>query len=127
MNFSISQIAVAFGVGQLRDPHVVAGNGEQERIGEQEIGVGDLAEKVVADAEGQVEAVEALRGQHGEVPRPHLAVVVPGLVFHVAGEQPGDAADGVGGALDNGAIHCKGAGSVSGILHAIPQFEHCID
>ena len=34
--------------------------------------------------------------------RPHLAVVVPGLVLDVAAEQAGDAADGVGRPLDDG-------------------------
>ena len=60
-----------------------------------------LVEEVVADAEREVEAVEALRGQHRQVRRPHLAVVEPGLVFDVAREQPRDAADGVGRPLQD--------------------------
>ena len=93
------EIAVALGVRQVRGADVVAGHGEEERVGEEEIGVGDRAQEVVADAEAEVEAVEAVLREHGEVVRPHLAVVEPGLVFDLAGEKALDAADGVGGPL----------------------------
>ena len=46
------EVAVALGVRQLRNPHVVARHGQQERIGKEEVAVGDVAKEVVADAEG---------------------------------------------------------------------------
>ena len=121
------QVAVALGVGELRDAHVVAGDVEQERIGEEKIGVGDAAQEVVADAEAQVEAVEALGGQHREVARPHFAVVVPGLVFDVAGEEAGDAADRVGGALRKCCLDGEGGGRVGGVADAVGKFEEGVD
>ncbi len=117
------QVAIAFGVGQLRHAHVVPGHGEQERIREQEVAVGDAVQEVVADAESEAEAVEALRGQHGEVRRPHLAVVVPGLVLDLAGEQPRDAADGVGRMLGNGRRDGQRGQRVGGVMHAVRQFK----
>ena len=83
------EIRVALAVGQLGNAHVVAGNGHQERISEEEICVGDLPDEVVADAQRQIETIEPVRRQHRQILRPHLAIVVPGLVFHVAGEEPG--------------------------------------
>ncbi len=91
------QIAVALGVRQVHGAHVVAGHRKEERVGEEEIRVGDAAQEIVSDAEAEVEAVEAVFGEHGEVARPHLAVVEPGLVFHLAGEEALNAADGIGG------------------------------
>src|SRR5262249_13323396 len=64
-------------VRQAGGPDVIAGGRDQERIGEVEVRVADLAEEVVADPEGQMEAVEALRGEHGEIPLPERAVVEP--------------------------------------------------
>ncbi len=90
------EVAVALGVGELRHAHVVAGHREQEWIAEDEVCVGDVGEEVVADPQREVEAVEALPGQHREIRGPHLAVVEPGLVFDVAREQARDAADAVG-------------------------------
>ena len=121
------EIAVALGIGQLRHAHVVAGNVEQERVGKEKVGVRHAAEKVVADAETQVEAVEALGGEHREVARPHFAVVVPGLVFDVAGEEAGDAADRVRGAFRNGCGNGESAGNVGQVPDAIRQFEEGVD
>ncbi len=121
------EVAIALGIGQLRYPHTVAGNIEQERVGKEKVGVRDAAEKVVADAETQVEAVEALGGQHGEVVRPHFTVVVPGLVFDVAGEETGDASDRIGGAFRNGRGEGERAGGVGSVPDAIRQFEEGID
>ena len=99
MKRSVSRLRSRSASGRLRGADVVAGHGEEEGVGEQEVGVGDGAQEVVADAEAEVEAVEAVFREHGEVMRPHLAVVEPGLVFDLAGEEALDAADGVGGPL----------------------------
>ena len=117
------EVAVALRIGQLRDADLVSRNVEQERIGEQEVSVGDAADEVVADAEGEVEAVEALGGQHGQIGGPHLAVVVPGLVFHVAGEESGDAADDVGGLLHDGSYDGERGGGIGGVLDAVGKFQ----
>ena len=93
------QVAIALGVRQLRHAHVIPGHGKQEWIGKQKVRIGDGGQEVVADAQREIEPVEALRRQHGQVRRPHLAVVVPGLVFDFAGEEARDAADGIGRAL----------------------------
>ena len=47
----------------------------------------------------RLKRLKRFSGEHGEVMRPHLAVVEPGLVFDLAGEEALDAADGVGGPL----------------------------
>ena len=121
------QVAVALGIGELGDAHVVAGDIEEERVGEQKIGVGHVAQEVVADAEAQVEAVEALGGEHGEVARPHFAVVVPGLVFDVAGEEARDAADGVGGALGKCCRDGECGGGIGGVADAVGEIEERVD
>ncbi len=95
------EIGVALGIGKVRRAHVVTGHGEQERIEEQEIGIRDILELVVAEPEGEVQAVEALRCQHGEIARPHCAVVEPRLVVGLAGELAHHAAHRIGGPLDD--------------------------
>ena len=54
------EVAVALRVRQVRDAHVVAGHVDEERIEEQQVAVGDLLQEVVAEAEGQMEPVEAV-------------------------------------------------------------------
>ena len=102
MNCSIFEVRVALGIGQLRNAHVVAGYRHQERIREQEVCVGDLPDEVVADAKRQVEAIEPVRRKHRQILRPHLAIVVPGLVFHVAREETGPTANAIVWLLDQG-------------------------
>ncbi len=87
------QVVGALRVGELRHAHVESGHGEQEGIGEQEIGVGDVAKEVVADAEAQVEAVEALGREVIQILGPHRAVVEPRLVLGLADEGAHDATD----------------------------------
>ena len=93
------EVAVALGLWQIRRADVVAGDGEEERVGEEEVGVGDGAQKIVADAEAELKAAETVFRQHGQVTRPHLAVIEPGFVFDLAGEKALHATDNVGGTL----------------------------
>ena len=72
---------------------VVAWHGEKERIGKQKIGVGDLAQEIVTNTEAEIEAVELIFREHGEVMWPHVTIVKPGFVFDLAGEKALDAAD----------------------------------
>ena len=117
------EIAIALGVRQVRGADVVAWHGEEEGVGEQKVGVGDSAQEIVADAEAEVEAVEPVFREHGEVMRPHLAVVKPGLVLDLAGEQALHAAYGVGGRLRAGlrkggcAGQCGGSQEKIAALH----------
>src|SRR6185369_629878 len=57
------QIPVALGIGQLRNAHFITRHGEEEGICEEEIAVGDILKKIVANPEAEIEAVETLRGQ----------------------------------------------------------------
>ncbi len=93
------QVPVPLGVGQVGRPHVVARDGEQERVGEVEVGVAQPVRGVVAEAEGQIEPVEALGDQHRQVAPPEVAIVKPGLVLDGAGERTHHAADRIGGPL----------------------------
>ena len=62
-------------------------------------------------------------GQHRQVPRPHLAIVVPGLVLHVAREQPRDAADNIRGTLRHHRRQSQRRPGVRRIPHAVGEFE----
>src|SRR6185437_10135861 len=89
------EVARGFGIGEIAGADFVPWYiGKKEGVREEEVGVGDFAEEIVADAEGEMEAVEAVRGEHGEVLGPHLAVVEPGLVLELAAEEAHVAAHG---------------------------------
>jgi hypothetical protein len=121
------EIAVAFGIRQAHGPDIVTRDGNQERVGEKEIGFGDGLATVVAQPQGEAETVESLRGQHGEIARPEFAVLEPGLVFHIAAEQAGDAAGGVGGALDDGLGDGERGHGIGRELHPVGKFEKGVD
>ncbi len=106
--FQHLEIAIAFRLWQLRRPYLVARNGKQERVGEEEVGIGNAPKKVVAETEAQVEAVEALRSQHGEIARPHLAVVVPGFILDIAREEPQQAANCICRSFSDGRAERQG-------------------
>ena len=120
------EIAVAFCVGELRDAYVVAGHGEEERISEEEVGVGDVADEVVSDSEGEVEAIEAVSREHGEIAPPHLVIVVPGLVLDFADEETGDAAHLVCRLFGEGWNICEGDDGIFGLLCAIGEVEQSV-
>ena len=121
--FQHFEIPLAFGVGQLRHPHVVTRHGQQERVGEKEIPVRDIAEKVVADPQRQIEAIEALRRQHGEIGGPHLAVVVPGLVFDLADKEPVQAAHDIGRLLDDRLCKVQRGQGLGSIAHPVRKIQ----
>ena len=128
MKRSVSRLRSRSASGRLRRAHVVAGHGEQERIEEEQVGVRHLLEDVVAEPEGKVEPVEALRGQHGEIVRPHLAVVEPGLVERLAGELPHHAAHRGWRAVPTIGLSMLSAASARGAeAHAVGQFEQRVD
>src|SRR5260370_16111214 len=85
------QIAVPLRIGELRHADVVTWNPKQKGIGEKKVRVGNAGQEIVSDSEGEVEPVEAVRGQHGEVRRPHLASVKARLVLAVAWGEARDA------------------------------------
>src|SRR5206468_5984131 len=80
------QVAVALRLVDPDGADAVAGNGDEERIGKVEIRVAELPREVVAEAEGEVDAVEAVADQHRQVGRPEGPVMEPALVLDVAGE-----------------------------------------
>ena len=117
------EIAVALGIRQAHGPDIVTRDGNQEGVGEKEIGFGDGLTPVVAQPQGEAETVEPLRGQHGEIARPELPVVEPGLVFHIAAEQAGDATGGVCGPLDDRFGDGERGHGVGRELHPVGKFE----
>ena len=80
------QIPLALRVRQRHGAHVVARRRNQKRIGEIKITIAEAARGVVSQPERQVEAVETLRGQFGEIALPKRAVVEPRFVLDIAGE-----------------------------------------
>ena len=66
-------------------------------------------------------------GQHGEVARPHFAIVKPGLVERFAGELAHDAADVVGGPLHHRLPDPRRTARRHRVAHAVGQFEERID
>ncbi len=118
------EIARALGIGKAADPHGIAGNIDEEGIGEQEVGIAHLGQGVIGQAEGEVQAVETLVGQHGKIGRPHVAVVKPRLVVGLAGELAHHAAHRIDGALDQGLGEIEGSGRIP--AHTIGQFAQAV-
>ena len=117
------EIAIALGVRQVRDAHVVVGNADQEWIKEQEVAVGNPLQRVVPQAEREVQPVEAMAREHVEVRRPHRTVVEPRLVEHVAGELAHHAAHRVGRLLHGLDPRGQRRRHRDARLDAIGQFE----
>ncbi len=84
----------------------VVGDVDEIGVGEVKVVAGNSAGKVVAEAESEIEAVEAGKGEGVQVGGPEGAVVEPGLVFGFGEEGTGYAADFVGGGLDDGRGRC---------------------
>src|SRR5882762_4745885 len=103
---------------QLRNSHIVTGHSQQKWIAEYKIGVGNLADEVVADAERQAEPVKTICSEHGQVMWPHLAIVEPWFIFYVAGEQPGYATNSIARPLDDRLLDSERGGGCT-VLHTI--------
>src|SRR5262249_7465835 len=58
------QIAFTLGIGYAGRGHVVSGYFQQERIGQVEVRIRDVARAVVTDTESQIKAVESVRRKH---------------------------------------------------------------
>ena len=95
------QVLVALLVRHAPGADVVAGDVQQEGVGEAEVVVDRVrvVRVVVLHPEGELQPVDAVGRQLGEVLLPELAVVEPGHVLDVADEAAGDAAHGRGGTL----------------------------
>ncbi len=94
------KILVAFFIRQRRGPHAVSGNVEKKGIGKVKVAIGDIGGEIVAQAQREAEAVEALGREHRQVAAPKFLVVKPALVLDVAGKGPPDGTHGVGGSFD---------------------------
>ncbi len=75
---------------------------------------------------GQVKAIEALGGEHREIARPHLAIVVPGLILDVACKQPGHTANRIRRPFDYYFAGRQGTGRIARVPYLIGQFEQRI-
>src|ERR1039458_1754075 len=73
------------------------GNVDQIRAREMQIIAGDAPRKIVAPAEGEAEAIEAVRDEVRKVVAPIVAVVEPALILDIADECAVDASDAVSG------------------------------
>src|SRR5262249_47642968 len=71
------EIRIPFPVRQRIRAHVVARNGKQERIREVKVAIGDVVGEIVSETECEVEAIEPMGREHGEVTRPERAIVEP--------------------------------------------------
>lgn len=120
------QIALPFPGGEADNRYVVAGHGEQIRVGENKIAVHHPPRQVVAQAQGEAEPVEPLGHQHAEIIAPERLVVEPGLVLHVAAEQARDAPYRVNRLLDPTGDAADFRRQVRGVLNAVRQFEYAV-
>ena len=57
------EVALALAVGEVGHAYRISGNVDQEGIQEQEVAVGDVLQEVVAEAEGEMQPVEARAGE----------------------------------------------------------------
>ena len=58
------EIFVAIFIRKIDRSYVVAGHGQEEGISKIEIGIAHIGGEIVAEAEGEIETIEALGGEH---------------------------------------------------------------
>ena len=90
------EVLLALNLGHAVDPDAVVRQVDEEGIGEVEVDVAQdvvVVRVVVADAEVDREAVEAVGREHVEVLDPARFVVEPGLVLDLAAEGAGYGTD----------------------------------
>src|SRR5216683_4174567 len=61
------EIEIPLGIRKTGSGHVVTRDGQQKRISEVEIGIGNVARTVVAYAERQIETIESMRCEHRKI------------------------------------------------------------
>ena len=124
------EVARALFLGDLRDADVVAGHRHEERIGEVQVRVGDIAVVVVAETERQAEPIEPLRREHRQVAVPERVVREPRHVLDLAAERSRDAAHGVRrdarrsgsrGSASNGSSACSTRSATSSTAYTSPR------
>src|SRR5437763_16101983 len=74
---------------------------------------------IVAQAERQAEAVEALGGEHGEIGCPHRPVAIPWLIFHVTYETAIHRANPVGGLVYDRRPYVERGERLTRAVHAV--------
>jgi hypothetical protein len=121
------EVPGALRVGEPDGANVVAGHGDEEGIGEIEVGVAELPREVVTEAESEVDPVEALGDEHREVVPPERPVVPPALVLDVADEQPHDAADPAGRSLDDRRRRAQRRERLRGAIDPVHQISEGVD
>jgi hypothetical protein len=107
-------------VRQSRDAHAEVGQLDQERVGEQQVVLGDAGVVAVldTDAERQLQPVDPVRRQLGQVVVPEPAVEVPGRVLDLAHVGAEHAADPVRRRPGQ-----RQAGHLAGELQLVQQLE----
>src|SRR5215472_17563720 len=120
------KIAIAFFFRQIDRAHIVTRDGKQKRIGKQEVGVANIIEEVVTNAQVETETVKTLGSQHGKISGPHLAVIEPWLDLDIATKDTSNAANGIEGALGDGLALVERRKGMVGVLNAIGKFEQSV-
>ena len=82
---------------------------------------------IVAQAERQAEAVEALGGEHGEIGCPHRPVAIPWLIFHVTYETAIHRANPVGGLLYDRRPYVERGERLTRAVHAVGELEQSVN
>jgi hypothetical protein len=121
------QVPVALGVIERHGAHLVARNVEQIRIGEMQVIAHDVAREIIAQTEGQAEAIETIGDQGSQIIAPEGLVVIPAFVLHVADEGARDAAHGVGGLLLERLGEGQGRRRIAAVRDAVGQFRERVN
>ena len=124
--FQHRQVFIALFIRQIHRANFVARHLQEKRIGEIKIRIANVGGEIVTQAEREVEAIEPFGGQHGEIVAPEFFIAIPGQIFHVAGEQPADAADGIGGAFDYRLLSFQRGQGRIGMFYPIGRFQKCV-
>jgi len=101
------EIACAFGRRQAGHTNIVAGHVDQKGVRKQQVRVNHVAQKVMAHTKREMDAVEAVAGQHRQIAPPELRVAEPGQVLDVAGKQARHAPDRIGRRLDSRTVQAQ--------------------
>src|SRR5262245_5698173 len=121
------QIALTLLIRDLRDPHRVAGNRDQEGVRKVQVGVGNPAREVVTEAQREADSVEPLSNKHGQVAAPEALVAIPREILNIAAEEPGDTPYGICRPFDEWPVLPDGCQRVVPKLDSVGQFEHGIN
>src|SRR5215469_13242256 len=96
-------------------------------VGKVEVVAGDTARKVIAEAEREVETIEARVGKRIQVACPKGPVIEPRLVFNLRQEGACDTSNSVGRSFHYGCGEMESAQRIIAELHAVGEFKESVD